>query len=98
VNYKKEIQKRNKRNLDVGKMLPLYMLLFLPVFVAAQGSQSTKTLNREMMQNNSTDSLDWIGESFLNIVDTPVSKSCDNIEGIDNNDYLWLNVDNSIHF
>jgi len=66
-------------------MLPLYMLLFLPVFVAAQGSQSTKTLNREMMQNNSTDSLDWIGENFLNIVDTPVSKSCDNIEGIDNN-------------
>lgn len=81
-------------------MLLLYILLFLPVFVATQGSQSMKTLDREMMRNDSTDSLDWIGESFLNIVDTfsPVSKSCGNIEGIDNNNYLWLNINNSIHF
>ncbi|EGI57645.1 hypothetical protein G5I_14170 [Acromyrmex echinatior] len=74
-------------------MLLLYMLLFLPVFVAAQGLQSTKTLNREMIRNNSTGSLDWIGESFLNIVDTfsPVSKSCDNIEGRKDKKFKKLN-------
>ncbi|XP_011703718.1 PREDICTED: uncharacterized protein LOC105459416 [Wasmannia auropunctata] len=64
-------------------MILLYMLLFLPVFVAAQGSQSMKILDREMLRNDSRDSLDWIGESFFHIVDTffPVSKSRDNIEG-----------------
>lgn len=79
-------------------MLLLYMLLFLPVLVAAQGSQSMKTLDREMLRNNSRDSLAWIGESFLNnIHDTffPVSKSCDNIEGTDNIHYLWpVRLDN----
>lgn len=76
--------KRNKRNLDAGKMLLLYMLLFLPVFVAAQGSQSIKTLDREVLRNDSRKSLDWIGENFLNTVDTffPISKSCNNVEGI----------------
>lgn len=70
-------------------MLLLYMLLFLPVLVAAQGSQSMKTLDREMLRNDSRDSLAWIDESFLNTVDTffPVSKLCDNIEGTNNNNY-----------
>ncbi|KYQ59801.1 hypothetical protein ALC60_01186 [Trachymyrmex zeteki] len=74
-------------------MLLLYILLFLPVFVATQGSQSMKTLDREMMRNDSTDSLDWIGESFLNIVDTfsPVSKSCGNIEGRKDKKFKKLN-------
>lgn len=81
--------KRNKR-IDAGKMLLLYMLLFLPVFVAAQGSQSIKTLDREVLRNDSRGFLDWIGESFLNTVDTffPISKSCNEVEGINNNNYL----------
>ncbi|XP_011646085.1 uncharacterized protein LOC105432821, partial [Pogonomyrmex barbatus] len=66
-------------------MLLLYVLLFLPVLVSpAQGSQSIKTLDREMLQKNkSRDSLNRIGESFLNAVDTllPVSKSYDDVEG-----------------
>jgi len=77
-------------------MLLLYLLLFLSVFVAAQESQSMKTLDREMLRNDSRNYLNLkvFGESFLNTVDTflPVSKSWDNIEGIDNNIYSWLNV------
>ncbi|XP_067211746.1 uncharacterized protein [Linepithema humile] len=64
-------------------MLLLYVLLFLPVLVAAQESQPTNTTDREMLRNNSSgDGLDWIGESFLNAVDTflPVSKSYNSIE------------------
>ncbi|XP_011880753.1 PREDICTED: uncharacterized protein LOC105569164 [Vollenhovia emeryi] len=66
-------------------MLLLYMLLFLPVLVAAQGSQSMKTLDREMLRNDSRGSLDWIGESFLNTIDTvfPISKSYNDVEGRD---------------
>ncbi|TGZ33765.1 Uncharacterized protein DBV15_07027 [Temnothorax longispinosus] len=39
-------------------MLLLYMLLFLPTFVASQGSQSMKTLDREMLWNDSRGFLD----------------------------------------
>lgn len=85
-----------KEHLDADKMLLLYMLLFLPVLVSAQGSQSMKTLDREMLRDNSRDSLDWIGESFLKIVETffPVSKSRDDeiVEGTNNNNNLWLNI------
>lgn len=71
-------------------MLLLYVLLFLPVLVAAQGSESLKTLDRKMLRNDSRVSLDWIGESFLNTIDTffPISKSCDDVEGINDNNYL----------
>ncbi|XP_071557023.1 protein Osi13 [Temnothorax americanus] len=74
-------------------MLLLYMLLFLPTFVASQGSQSMKTLDREMLWNDSRGSLDWIGESFLNTIDTifPISKSCDDVEGRKDNKYKKLN-------
>lgn len=83
-------------------MLLLYMLLFLPIFVAVQGSQSMKTLDREMLRNDSRVSLDWIGESFLNTIDTffPISKSCNDVEGTNNNNYLQFNIvqKNSIYF
>ncbi|KAL0105069.1 hypothetical protein PUN28_016601 [Cardiocondyla obscurior] len=74
-------------------MLLLYMLLFLPVLVAAQGSQSMKTLDREMLRNDSRGSLDWIGESFLNTIDTffPISKSRDDAEGRKDKKYKKLN-------
>jgi len=59
-------------------MLLPYVLLFLPVLVAAQeSSRSMKTLDHERMLRTTRNALDWIGESFLNVVDTllPDSKS-----------------------
>ncbi|XP_032663208.1 uncharacterized protein LOC116840508 [Odontomachus brunneus] len=60
-------------------MLLPYVLLVLPVIVAAQlSSQATGTLVRETRRDNSSgdDVLDLIGESFLDVVDTllPASK------------------------
>ncbi|XP_012522972.1 uncharacterized protein LOC118648517 [Monomorium pharaonis] len=58
-------------------MLLLYILFFLSVLVTAQGSQSMNTLDREILRNDSKSSLDRIGESFLNGIETlfPVSKA-----------------------
>jgi len=59
-------------------MLLPYVLLFLPVLVVAQeSSRSMKTLDHERMLRTTRNALDWIGESFLNVVDTllPGSKS-----------------------
>jgi hypothetical protein len=62
-------------------MLLPYVLLFLPVLVAAQeSSRSMKTLDHERMLRTTSgvrNALDWIGESFLNVIDTllPASKS-----------------------
>ncbi|XP_070164781.1 uncharacterized protein Osi13 [Polyergus mexicanus] len=51
-------------------MLLPYVLLLLPVIIAAQESQSMNTLDREILRNDgSKDILDWIGESFLNAID-----------------------------
>lgn len=65
-------------------MLLPYVLLLLPVFVAAQESQSVNTLDREILRNDgSKDALDWIGESFLYAVDAlfPGSKLYGSVEG-----------------
>ncbi|KAL6432051.1 hypothetical protein ACFW04_006636 [Cataglyphis niger] len=61
----------------------LYLLILLPVFVAAQESESMNTLDGEMLRNDgSKDNLDWIGESFLNAIDAffPGSKLYGNVE------------------
>lgn len=66
-------------------MLLPYVLLLLPMLVAAQtGSQATKTLTRETRRDDGPgDVLDLIGESFLDVIDTllPASASNDNPEG-----------------
>ncbi|XP_014475618.1 PREDICTED: uncharacterized protein LOC106744949 [Dinoponera quadriceps] len=65
-------------------MLPPYVLLLLPLLVAAQvGPQATSTLARETRRDDgSPDALDLIGEGFLDVVDIllPASKSHDNPE------------------
>ncbi|KAM0736206.1 hypothetical protein ACS0PU_010167 [Formica fusca] len=64
-------------------MLLPYVLLLLPVIVAAQESQSMNTLDREILRNDgSKDILDWIGGSFLNAIDAffPGSKLYGTIE------------------
>lgn len=64
-------------------MLLPYVLLVLPVFVAAQEpSRSINTLDHERMLRSTDsvhDALNWTGESFLNVVDAflPSSKSRD---------------------
>ncbi|EZA55596.1 uncharacterized protein LOC105279079 [Ooceraea biroi] len=62
-------------------MLLPYVLLFLPVLavLAQEPSRSMKTLDRERMlrsADGASDALDWIGESFLDVVDAflPASK------------------------
>lgn len=78
-------KEKKKRTPDARKMLLPYVLLLLPVFVAAhQESQSVNTLDREILRNDgSKDALDWIGESFLNAVDAlfPGSKLYGSVEG-----------------
>ncbi|RLU18753.1 hypothetical protein DMN91_009110 [Ooceraea biroi] len=76
-------------------MLLPYVLLFLPVLavLAQEPSRSMKTLDRERMlrsADGASDALDWIGESFLDVVDAflPASK----LRGTEDSDYLELQI------
>lgn len=101
---KKEILMEGKsERTHKRRMLLPFVLLFLPVLVVAQEpSRSMKTLDQERMLrgvDGANDALDWIGKSFLDIIDAflPVSKS-HGAEGTDINMYLRSNAGSRRHF